>query len=937
MLNHNLDPVPIASHRRQNGALQSALSAGALTYPAIRELGAWHQWVLYRIETVKAKPTKVPFQPNGRKASTTDANTWSTLDDVCRAYEAGGWDGIGFVFSENDPFVGVDIDKCRDPITGEIETWAREMIDSLDTYAEASPSGTGLHGIARGELPPGGRKRGPIEMYNRDRYFTITGNLLAGAPTTIEDRTQELATLHAETFPEKTKPSAVVRLHAAAPISLGDQKVLDLMRVEKNGSKFSDLYDGRWQDYGYPSQSEADEALVSKLAFYVGPNASQIDRLFRSSGLYRDKWDELRGAITYGAQTIDKALAGRTEFYTRPSSTSGNRHISPVPLNGHSGTVDTAAAVTVPSKGGRKAAPIAATTKPPPADRDARPHLTDIGNAERLINKHGSNLRYCHSWKTWLVWTGQRWEHDVTGEIDRRAKDTAVGIYAEASTAQDSDERKAIAKHATESEDARSIRSMIAMAQSAPEVIARPEQFDADPWLFNCANGTIDLRTGELREHRRDDLITKMSPVKYDPAAPLDGWNTFIDTVTGGDAEYANHLQRAFGYSLTGSTREEKMFFVHGPAGSAKSTTTDAVRSAMGDYASVADAEAFLARKHPGGPREDIARLAGARLVLSIEVDEGKRLAAGLVKQITGGDVVTARELYAKATEFRPQFKLWLVANDAPLVSHKDGGMWRRILRLPFEQAIPSDKQDAKLKERLRTPAIGGPAVLRWAVEGCLKWQKDGLQTPNLVRAATAEYQTNMDSYAGFVKEACTFDVQGITSSSALWAAFQDWVKEDRTRRPISQKELGTRLQASGCVMTRANRVRSWSGIILNDAPTQAKLSDHEGYQDDVNVTRVTHLPGKTTNLPSQRAYVREVTDSPGNASHASQIRAICGGILTIAKQHAWPSWRAPWGALLDSEAQWIAETGNPHRTVKELQDMLDLCIDLDRANEVTR
>jgi len=213
----------------------------------------------------------------------------------------------------------------------------------------------------------------------------------------------------------------------------------------------------------------------------------------------------------------------------------------------------------------------------------------------------------------------------------------------------------------------------------------------------------------------------------------------FVTFVSAGDGELADFLQRYFGYCLTGSVAEEKLAFVHGRGGTGKSTFMEALKAVFGEYAVTADFETFLARKATGGPRPDIARLAGARLVTSIEVDDGKRLAEGLVKQLTGGDTVTARELYAKEFEFVPQFKLVLVANHAPTVHSDDEAMWRRILRVPFDNAIPEAGQDRSVKLILRDPAVSGPAILAWLVEGCLQWQREGLRVPTVVTDATTD------------------------------------------------------------------------------------------------------------------------------------------------------------------------------------------------------
>lgn len=311
---------------------------------------------------------------------------------------------------------------------------------------------------------------------------------------------------------------------------------------------------------------------------------------------------------------------------------------------------------------------------PSPQETEAEaPHYTDWGNARRLIERHGDDLRFVPAWQSWLVWDGRRWGSDETGEVARLAKDTVKSMYTEATGIENDDERKALVSWAKSSENERKIKPMITSAATEPEVVARPNDFDADPYLFNCANGTLDLRTGALREHRRADHISKLSPVVFDHEASSERWDQFLVDLTGGDSELEAFMKRAVGYALTGDTSEEVLFMLLGPTNSGKSTFIDAINGALGDYGVVADFESFLARRFVGGIRNDIARLAGARFVSSVEVDEGKKLAEGLIKMITGGDVVTARMLYQEAFEFRPQFKLFMAANHPP-----PGKRWRR-------------------------------------------------------------------------------------------------------------------------------------------------------------------------------------------------------------------------------------------------------------------
>lgn len=320
---------------------------------------------------------------------------------------------------------------------------------------------------------------------------------------------------------------------------------------------------------------------------------------------------------------------------------------------------------------------------------------------------------------------------DDTGELIRFAKRTARTIYHDAANCGDDQERKRIVAWARASESEPRLNAMVKLAGSEQAVVVRAGELDADPYLLNCANGTIDLRTGELRPHDPADLISKIAPVAYDPEARSDRWESFLERVTGNDHDLAAFVQRLAGYTITGTTDEEVLGFVHGPGATGKTTTVESIKAALGDYASTADFETFLQRRGDAGIRNDIARLAGARMVVSVEVEDGKRLAEGLIKQLTGGDKIAARFLHREFFEFEPQFTLWLVANTRPRAHASDDALWRRIVQVPFTVVIPEPERDPELKRALRTDPAEQTAILAWLVQGCLEWQRRGLDVPS--------------------------------------------------------------------------------------------------------------------------------------------------------------------------------------------------------------
>ena len=425
-------------------------------------------------------------------------------------------------------------------------------------------------------------------------------------------------------------------------------------------------------------------------------------------------------------------------------------------------------------------------------------------------------MRYCVETKTWHRWNGTRWEPDALNQIPQLAKATVKAMYAELPLENDDDKRKKLFAFIQRSESERSLSALVNLAKTDPRIAVSAVAFDTQPHLLNCLNGTIDLRTGDLLPHCREDLITKLCPVIFDPTAKSAAWDNFLQDCTRGDAELQGFLQRAVGYTAFGDPREQIILMVNGPGGTGKSSFISAVMAVLGDYATTADFTTFLKKDRVGsGPSDDIANLAGARLVSSIEVDDGRQLAQALVKQLTGGDLIRARHLYQGSFEFRPQFALWLICNRAPVVAHDDDAMWRRILRLPFENKIPAAKQDKTLKAKLTDVSVTGPAILAWIVAGCVEWYQHGLKIPQVVQRATKSYQAQSNPIADFVNEACILHPTAFTTVADLRGAYACWVHETGERVLLGRTEFVAALRDMGCTPTTRRAGRGWEGIAL--------------------------------------------------------------------------------------------------------------------------
>lgn len=449
-------------------------------------------------------------------------------------------------------------------------------------------------------------------------------------------------------------------------------------------------------------------------------------------------------------------------------------------------------------------------TKPPPNRKLAyKYHRTDLGNAEMLIDRYGQDLRYCPAFKAWMVWRGGRWV-ESNFAAQHLANKVARERLAEAELAgEDTPEEM---KHAFKSEEAGANRACLTQAQSIPGVIVEPTDMDLEPWILNVRNGTIDLKTGKLMEPEREHLCTKQAPMDYDPDAKCPQWLAFLKRILDGDEEVLSFLQRAMGYSLTGSTAEQVLLFLHGSGANGKSTFLEVFLKILGDYARKADFESFLEQKRGSGPREDLADLHGARFVPSTEVEEGRRLAEAVVKELVGGDTLSVRRLYQARFCFTPVAKLFLAANVKPEIRSNNLGTWRRIIFVPFTVTIPKPDRVRDLSGKLVREE--GPGILAWAVRGCLDWQRRGLDPPESIRKATDSYREEQDLLGGFI-EACCEEAEDYTCpAKALHGAYNYYCGKNG-EAPVSKKAFSSLLSQRGFKPGRNKAERFWAGLRL--------------------------------------------------------------------------------------------------------------------------
>jgi putative DNA primase/helicase len=499
------------------------LTATDSVYQAPGELRTADQFVCWREEVRDGEPTKVPYSVSGGKASTSNPKTWAPLDAALSHAAEHGMSGVGFVFTEDDPFAGIDIDKCRDAGTGEIEPWAWKIVAAFDSYTEVSPSGTGLHIFVKATLPGPNNRKGPLEMYESGRYFTLTGKHLSGTPTEIHERQDVLKRLYRHVF-QIEKASSATNGHKPRPASLdvGDEDLLALAKQAKNGDKFSRLWRGDTSDYA-GDDSRADLALCSLLAFWTDGDTERMDHLFRQSGLMREKWKR----HDYRERTFNRVLEGRTEFYQPTEKTSAN---------------------------GNGSQPKKTTGKPSPPTHD---ELRD-----RWIE---GNPHHAHGLGEW-----RRYEDGIWPTVSETSVKAEVSGVIETA----------------KSEGIKPTASILASVTELTriKVFVPDERWDADSDILVCKNGALRISTGELVEHRPGHYVTSAVPYKYDPDARPVIWAYFLRNTV---PVAANFLQEFAGYALTTEMTHELAIWLFGPPGSGKSTFIAGLAAMLGHRAGI--------------------------------------------------------------------------------------------------------------------------------------------------------------------------------------------------------------------------------------------------------------------------------------------------------------------------------------------------------------
>jgi putative DNA primase/helicase len=446
---------------------------------------------------------------------------------------------------------------------------------------------------------------------------------------------------------------------------------------------------------------------------------------------------------------------------------------------------------------------------------------TDTGRAEAFEMLHKFRLRHNHSRKRWMVWNGLFWAADTDGEAQRAAIDTArwriTAVWLESAKEEGKEaKRKAIGEfmEELEGESVRGINATLEVAKSLRGIKTESKDYDRNPTLLTVGNGTINLQTGELRRADQEDLITRATYIQYDPSATCPRWLQFLDEIFPGDSGLIEFIQRAVGYSLTGVTNEQCMFILHGNGANGKSTFLETIRRLLGPHAITTPFATFMVQRNVGAPRNDLAALVGARLVIASEAGQEASFDEAVIKQCTGSDSIACRYLYGEFFEYTPQFKIWLATNYKPTIRGNDDAIWRRIRLIPFNQQFKGGKRDSALTEKLKAEL---PGILAWAVRGCLEWQRDGLGRPQTVLTATIAYREESDLVGRFLSERCVLGKEHSISGNALYSAYVQFCQQQ------GEKYLANNLFAAQIAKRRIEKKRTRGGFVYQGLGLQSK------------------------------------------------------------------------------------------------------------------
>lgn len=742
------------------------------------------------------KWTKVPYNPRtGSKADSTNPSTFAPFEFTLTAYMMGvaHADGVGIGLFDGQS--GTDIDHHLEG--GTPDEFCAGIIEDMDAYTDISPSGDGVHiyfTAPKFAKETDARfwkthyKKNPnnhCECYisgHTNRFFTITGNKFHDGEN--GDKSTQVARFLEAHMLRKRNPTPTSSTSGGPTDRSDGQLVAIAKRSKVNGGKFTRLWEGDTSGYGSPS--EADQALCNFLAFYTGKDAERMDRMFRASGLYREKWER----EDYRTATIEKAIEDTTDTYD-PSHNAVRR------ARRQSGDAKVSAATI--EKIDRRI-----------IDTDIFTFdVNDLTLARGFAEVFGHIVRYVEDVGLFYVYDGKRWVQDSKASTSsaRLVKlyyervictassvlhDKALTAFLEAMLAYGSFTKR---EHLLK--DARS------------ELRSRMEDFDLNLDLLNVTNGTLDLRTLDLRPHDPADRLTKLAPVTYVPNATADEWREFLLQSLEGDADVYAYLQQQMGVTMAGDTSQEHMHLLFGPTRSGKSTCANTVKAVLGDYACGISPATITKQKRSGqNASEDLARLAGVRMGVVPEPQKGMELSAEIVKMITGNDTITARQLYQGSRDFTSCLNLWVATNHLPQIDDPTVLDSDRIVIVPFPRHLELEQRDKGLKARLLRPESKS-GILNWLIEGLRSYREAPVPVPDVAEEATEEFVDQCDRVKVFVDEVLVAEEGATAPAVTLFNAYLSWAKSGNADPNKGKHEFFGDLRRLGILRDRYKNMRN--------------------------------------------------------------------------------------------------------------------------------
>lgn len=774
------------------------------------EMKKTRRWVGYKVEERDGKQTKVPYNAIlGSHARSNDPSTWTTFEVAVSGCVKYHFNGIGFMLGKDEKtethYLGIDLDNHDEPDFNDI---ANDFIETLNSYTEYSHSGKGIHIICKGTKPLGRCRNKNIEMYDNGRFFTMTGNVIKNVP--IAERNELVQSLWEKYIEdEPQKPVVLAQNSAENGITFGsniratnmvisstnidDYELMDKIRSSRYGREFNDLYNGDTSSYGN-DHSRADLALCKILAFWTGCNTFQMDRIFRSSGLMREKWNQKRsetnrhgiilGAGTYGSQVIEYAIANQRDVY-KPTNK----------------------VVVIEQKESEDASLVQFDEKLDPIV-DVKPifkaySLDDTGNAERFYDYFGEYFKYNKDNNNFMFWNGKTWVKDLKGYVRKYAnkfidilkdeiKNTDKRIEKAYEKGDDNQEEinelKALKKAQLENVKRVSNKSgkdaMLSELHDLHDLPVLNSEFDTQDRLLNTDSGVVDLKTGEINAFDRKYMLSKNTNCKVDFSTPT-VWLKFLHDlfkrpIESETEEIIDTIQLALGESLTGRTNKEHLYILYGSGSNGKSTFVKVVNDVFGDYGTSINSDMLIQSNNSSQSSEfSLSALLGSRMVSTSETAEGKRMDEVMIKKMLSGEKINAQFKYGQPFSFMPTFSPWMSTNNKPIIRATDFGTWRRIFFIPFLNIFTEQTKDVEMPKKL---AEENAKILGWMIQGAVKLYQqyeDKIPKPKCLEEALSDYKKELDVIVAFLNDRCIPFPEMQIDAATLYQEYKEWAKNN--------------------------------------------------------------------------------------------------------------------------------------------------------------